>query len=164
MQEPQLPHGLLDARLGFFVGAVRRRAKQVIWGWLEPYKLTPQQFWILQVLRETGPLSLHELAKRIWADDPTASRVVRTLSERGLLKSESDPHHGRRRLISLHEEGARIAPELAALGQRFHDGLEAGLDPAELDALRASLGRVLHNLDVLEAKGRTPKPFPAEPT
>lgn len=164
MQEPQLPPGLLDARLGFFVGAVRRRAKQVIWGWLEPYGLTPQQFWILQVLREAGPLSLHELAERIWADDPTASRVVRTLSDRGLLKSESDPHHGRKRLISLHQEGVRLAPELAALAQRFHDGLEAGLDPQELSALRASLGRVLHNLDVLETKGRTPEPIAAEPT
>ncbi len=164
MQEPSFPPGLENASLGLLIGAARRRAKQVIWGWLEPFGLTPQQFWILLVLHESGPLSLHELAARVWTDDPTACRVVRTLTDRGLLASGADPHHGRRRCIRLAEKGRTLAPELAALARRFRAGLESGLGPAELEGLRRSLKHVLLNLDLLEAQGQACEPLAAELT
>lgn len=162
MQDPALPPGLEGASLGLLIGAARRRIKQVVWNWLGPLGLTPQQFWILLVLHESGPMSLHELAERIWADDPTACRVVRTLTDRGLLRSDADPTHGRRRLIRLDAEGRRMAPGLADLARSFRGGLEEGLAPAELLRLKRSLRHVLQNLDRLEASGQPAGSLSAE--
>src|SRR5512135_3806328 len=108
MQEQPLTP-LTKVGLGFLVAATRRRVKQVVWARLAPLGLTPQQYWIMLVINRKGPQSLHLLAKEVWMDDPTASRVVKALCDRGLLRSEPDPAHGRRILIRLTPEGAATA-------------------------------------------------------
>jgi DNA-binding MarR family transcriptional regulator len=154
MQEPA-PHPLSDAGLGLLVSAVRRRVKQVIWARLVPLDLTPQQFWVLLVLQQKGPQSLHPLAQAVWMDDPTASRVVKALGERGLVTSTADPAHGRRILISPTTEGTLLTRELQALADEVKARLLAGLDDAEQLALRQGLLRMLGNMDALAEQ--TPK-------
>ena len=148
MQEkyPDLP------TLGHLIGAARRRIKQALWAQLQPLGLTPQQFWVLLVVDEHGSLSLHELAQQVWMDDPTASRVVKALTERNLLVSVADPTHGRRRAILLGPEGQRLQPSLRTLARTFRAFIEGGIGPRAEAQLRKGLERVIANMESL--KGR----------
>lgn len=141
--------------LGLLASAVRRRLKQVVWARLAPFGLTPQQFWVILVLLEEGPMSLHPLSQRVWMDDPTASRVVKALVGRGLLQSQSDPGHGRRIQISLTTEAQPMARELQALALEIKEGLGKGLTGPERDLLRQGLMTIIGNLDGLLAAART---------
>jgi DNA-binding MarR family transcriptional regulator len=146
MQEP-MPDSLTDAGLGTLAAAVRRRLKHVVASHLAPYNLTIQQFWVLLVLLEQGPCSLHILAQQVWMDDPTASRVVKAMVERGLLHAQPDPKHGRRILISLTPSSAPLAQELRGLAAEIKSGLVMGIGPDQQAVMRLGLLAMITNLD-----------------
>lgn len=148
MQEP-MPDLLLNAGPGTLAAAVRRRMKHLIAGRLQPYGLTLQQFWVILVLQEQGPSSLHPLAQKVWMDDPTASRVVKALVERGLLRTQPDPRHGRRILITLNPFAESLAKELAALAEEIRTGLVQDMAPAQLEALKEGLHAMIENIDAM---------------
>jgi len=159
MQEP-MPDSLLKAGLGTLAAAVRRRLKHVLSARLATYSLTIQQFWVLLVLLEQGASSLHPLAQQVWMDDPTASRVVKAMTERGLLHTQADPSHGRRILISLTPTALPLALELKELATGLKLAIVAGLDLDQQAALRAGLMTMIANLDGMLAA--TPATEPAD--
>ncbi|HEX9011120.1 MAG TPA: MarR family transcriptional regulator [Holophagaceae bacterium] len=155
MQE-QTPTPLTKISLGFLVAATRRRVKQVVWARLAPLGLTPQQYWVMLVINRKGPQSLHALAREVWMDDPTASRVVKALCDRGLLHSDPDPAHGRRILIRLTPEGSGTARELEVISEEIRVRLAGGLTDEEQAVLRRGLTQMITNMDDLA--GELPRP------
>lgn len=147
-----MPDTLTQAGLGTLAAAVRRRLKHVVAQRIEPYGLTIQQLWVMLVLLEQGPSSLHPLAQQVWMDDPTASRVVKVLVERGLLRTQPDPHHGRRILITLAPQGQALAGELQALASEIKRGIVAGLSSEQQAQLRMGLMVMIHNLDGMQGE------------
>jgi len=148
MQEP-MPDFLSQAGLGTLAAAVRRRLKHLVAARLAPRDLTIQQFWVMLVLLEHGPTSLHPLAQQVWMDDPTASRVVKAMAGRGLLCAQPDPGHGRRILISLAPESLPLALQLRELAADIKASLVQGLTPEDQAATRRGLLTVIANLDSL---------------
>jgi DNA-binding MarR family transcriptional regulator len=142
-----MPDNLVDAGLGTLAAAVRRRLKHVVGTRLVPYNLTLQQFWVILVLLEQGPMSLHPLGQKVWMDDPTASRVVKAMVGRGLLLAEADPSHGRRILISLTPSALPLAQELQLLAEELKAGLVAGIDADQQAVLCRGLLAMITNLD-----------------
>jgi DNA-binding MarR family transcriptional regulator len=142
-----MPDSLAQAGLGTLAAAIRRRLKHVVAQRLTPYDLTIQQFWVMLVLLEEGPSSLHPLALQVWMDDPTASRVVKAMVERGLLLTQPDPKHGRRILISLAPAALPLAQELRLLADDLKADLVAGLDADQQAILRQGLLAMISNLD-----------------
>ncbi len=159
MQE-QTPTPLTKVGLGFLVAATRRRVKQVVWARLAPLGLTPQQYWIMLVINRKGPQSLHLLAKEVWMDDPTASRVVKALCDRGLLRSEPDPAHGRRILIRLTPEGAATARDLEGISAEIRGRLSNGLSEEEETVVRRGLSQMIANMDSLAEELPRPARIP----
>jgi len=145
MQEP-MPDTLTHAGPGTLAAAARRRLKQVLAARLAPYDLTLQQFWVILVLLERGPSSLHPLAQQVWMDDPTASRVVKAMTERGLLHTQADPTHGRRILISLAPASIPLAQELRGVAADIKASMVAGLHPDQQAVLRQGLLTLFTNL------------------
>lgn len=146
MQEP-MPDVLTQAGLGTLAAALRKRLKHVVASRLTPYDLTLQQFWVILVLLEKGPSSLHPLAQQVWMDDPTASRVVKGMVERDLLRTQPDPRHGRRILISLAPSTLPLAHELQDLATELKSGLVAGLSSDQQAVIRHGLLAMISNLD-----------------
>ncbi len=142
-----MPDSLSHAGLGTLASAVRRRLKHVVASRLAPYGLTSQQFWVLLVLLEGGPCSLHPLAQQVWMDDPTASRVVKAMVKLGLLHTQPDPNHGRRILISLSADSAALVQELQGLAAELKAGLVMGLGAEQQAAMRLGLLAMITNLD-----------------
>ena len=142
-----MPDTLTHAGLGTLAAAVRRRLKHVVGARLTPYDLTIQQFWVMLVLLEQGPTSLHPLAQQVWMDDPTASRVVKAMVARSLLRTQPDPRHGRRILISLDPEALPLAHELQGLAGEIKAALVTGLSPEQQAVMGRGLLTMIDNLD-----------------
>ena len=146
MQNSQPPPLDQDTPLVKLIAAARTEVRQAFWSRNARLGLAPQQGWVLRVLSKEGPMSLHGLAQQVFMDDPTACRIVKALQEKGLVHSVPDPSHGRRLVITVSDEGARLVPELNAIAEEVGHELEAGLSPAELVSLRASLLKIIANL------------------
>jgi len=150
MQEHAID-SLSDAGLGTLAAAVRRALKQVVWARLTPYGLSPQQFWVILVLLEKGPSSLHPLAQQVWMDDPTASRVVKAMVGRGWLTTKPDPRHGRRILIDIAPSALPMARELQGLSTEIQAAMVAGLSPEQQAIMQGGLHAMIGNLEALHA-------------
>ncbi len=139
-------------QVGILVADIRRRIRQVVHAEARGHRLAPQQFWVLLAVAEAGPLSLGALSDRLPIDPPTASRVVASLTRRRLVRMAEDPQDRRRLLIAPTAEGAELAARLRPLARDVREAVIAGFTPSELAALRASLRRILENLDRFEAR------------
>ena len=154
VQEASVHAFLERAPLTQVIAATRRRIKQALWTHLAADRLTPQQYWLLMVLMEHGPHSLHDLAAKVWVDDPTACRIVKALAGRGLVSSGPDPDHGRRILIRLAPGTEGLQQRLRSVAKTVRGAMEAGLGEQERAQLRSSLMKMMANLDALDGGGK----------
>jgi DNA-binding MarR family transcriptional regulator len=144
--------GFEHSNLSMLVAAARRSIKHAVAPLLEPLDLTPHQAWMVLLIRETGSLSLTELANRMWLDHPTTSRLVHSLEVRQILQIKQDPTHGRRIRIGISEEGAAFAEMLFMAAENFRERMERDLSEEEKDVFRAVLRKLLGNLAEISAE------------
>jgi DNA-binding MarR family transcriptional regulator len=136
--------------VGLLIGAARRRIKQAVGRRLRPFRLTPQQFWLLLAIQEGRASSLTELAERLRGDQPTASRIVATLVRRRLVRVEVDPVDRRRSRLSTAPAGDALRAPLGEVAAQIRAAVVAGMDESEQEAVRSGLRKVIANMDQLE--------------
>ena len=150
-----LAHSALpEASLSMLIAAARRHVKHAVGGIVDPYGLNAYQCWMILLLRARGPMSLSELAGRMWMDHPTTSRLVHALEEAGLLLVQPDPNHGRRVLIGINPERTSVIEEIHGKVVTYRNRLEHGLSAEEKAVLHDALAKVILNLeDFLNEEG-----------
>ena len=148
--------GLNLSTIGMLIVAARRSIRQLIAAKVVPLDITPHHYWMLMLLfRGKQAMSLGELARAMWMDNPTVSRMVQQMGTgkggRGFLHSKAHPTHGRRIHIQLTQEGLTLCEHLLEIGNDFQDKSHKNMTPEELDTLRALLCKYMRNLDVMVA-------------
>ncbi|WP_316413403.1 MarR family winged helix-turn-helix transcriptional regulator [Mesoterricola silvestris] len=116
-----------------------------------PLDLTPHHFWMLLVIAKAAPLSLGELARAMWMDNPTVSRMVQQMTQRGYLTVGPDPNHGRRIRIRLTPEGVALNENLVEISEGLRGQAEKNMTDEETATLRDLLCKYIRNLDVMVA-------------
>jgi DNA-binding MarR family transcriptional regulator len=148
----QLSHRWASASLPHLVTAVKSRLRQVAFRRLGPHGISPQQYQLLMAIAEGDGRCQGDLARCTWMDKPTASRILRTLQDRGLIRAEADPTHGRRILFRLQPAAEPLVRELQDFRRYMREGMEQGLSAQERAQIRVLLGAVMANLDRMEAE------------
>ena len=92
-------HAETAARLRVAIARLARQLRQH-----SPGGLTPSQWSALATVEQFGPLRIGDLAEREGVTAPTATRVVASLEEAGLLSRASDPSDRRTSYIALTDE------------------------------------------------------------
>lgn len=144
--------------IGLLIGAVRRRIKQAVGSHVRRYHLTTQQFWVLVAIYEQPGFSLGQLAAHLRMDEPTASRLVSTLLKRKLVQIKGDAADRRRACLHLRAPGAALGKELRDLATAVRAAVVRGFSAAEQAALRASLRKIIANMDRLQDGNATKLP------
>jgi DNA-binding MarR family transcriptional regulator len=93
-------HAETAARVRVVVARLARQLRQH-----SPGGLTPSQWSALAMVDANGPLRIGDLAEREGVSAPTATRVVASLEELGLLSRTTDPADRRTSYIGLTESG-----------------------------------------------------------
>jgi len=73
-----------------------------------PAGLAHAQVHLVLELGEAGQLSPSDLAERLRSDPAVVSRSLKSLADKGLVRSHPDPSDGRRRILSLSDAGAAV--------------------------------------------------------
>ena len=140
--------------VGLLIAAARRSIKQAVGELARPYHLSAQRFWLMLRICEEEGLSLSELAARHRIDEPTASRIVSALAQRGLVRIADDPEDRRRSRLLLTEAGRSVAEQLRPLADELREATVEGLSAAERRMLAATLRRVVDNVERFTRKQR----------
>ena len=149
---PSSEPGLSRSSVGMLVVAARRSIRQLIAAKVVPLNITPHHYWMLMVLFNGKPLSLGELARSMWMDNPTVSRMVQQMGNRGFLSVGPYPGHGRRILIQLTQQGQTLCSQpLTNIHNDFQDASLKGFAPEEVAMLRELMSKYIRNLDTMVA-------------
>jgi MarR family 2-MHQ and catechol resistance regulon transcriptional repressor len=72
------------------------------------HDLSVTQCHALDVIGDAGPLSMNDLAARLYLDKSTTSRVVDSLERKGLALRDANPSDRRALLLSATDDGRRL--------------------------------------------------------
>jgi DNA-binding MarR family transcriptional regulator len=107
--------------------------------------LSFQQWRIVVVLGQVETARISELAERIGASGPSASRLVQRLRRRGIVRQEVDPDDRRAVRVSLTDQGrelrSRVVDTRRRLIQETLPGRRSARLATEVDAMAALFDR-----------------------
>lgn len=103
--------------------------------------LTEQQWRILRVLDEHGPLDATKLSESACLLLPSQTRIVQTLVEKGLVTRQTDPTDRRRQTVDITGAGRRIILDNIEESSRLANHIEDVLGRETVDQLLNILGR-----------------------
>lgn len=131
----------------YLVLAAQREGSRALTTALKPHDLTPSQAEAIAVLRDaTGPLTVREIGQRLVCEGGSPSRLMSTLTQKGLVESTVGSTDRRTTLLSLTAAGVDAARTVSQIEQNLYAalGLVLGEDQvvAALPALRALVAQL----------------------
>ncbi|MBC7146738.1 MAG: homoprotocatechuate degradation operon regulator HpaR [Thioclava marina] len=145
---------------GFELNAPRRslpiallRARELVMERFRPmlnaHDVTEQQWRVLRVLRESGPLDASMLAERACVLAPSLTRMLRALETRGLIEIRRDGEDRRRASVGLSEAGTAFLRDVSPQSAEIYAKLEAEIGAERitrlLDELEAFVAALEHD-------------------
>lgn len=97
--------------------------------------VTEQQWRVLRVLDERGPLDPTEIADRSCLLLPSLTRILQTLDTKSLITRERHPTDRRKQVITITEDGRRLIADNLQESQRLNTWLINSFGQEKLDAL-----------------------------
>ena len=97
--------------------------------------VTEQQWRVLRVLNEAGPLDGTELARRASLLAPSLTRITQTLQTKGLVTREGSQTDRRRQVLAITPQGKNLLNQYKDQALTIASELEARLGTERLDLL-----------------------------
>jgi len=129
----------------YLVLAAQREGARALATALKPHDLTPSQAEAIAVLRDAGrPLTVREIGQRLVCEGGSPSRLMSTLTRKGLVESTVGSVDRRITLLSLTSAGVDTARTVSQIEQNFYGAVTLIVDDDHvkdaLPALRALVG------------------------
>ncbi|TGE20042.1 MarR family winged helix-turn-helix transcriptional regulator [Hymenobacter elongatus] len=107
--------------------------------------ITIDQWLVLRVILEKDDLTQTDIGERVFKDQASVARIIRLLTQRGLLAAESLPHDGRRTRLRVTEEGQRTLEAVQPIVLSNRQLALQGLTEADQALLSQLLDRIYVN-------------------
>lgn len=91
---------------------------------LARHDITEQQWRVLRVLAEAGPLEATELAGRASILPPSLTRIIKAMVERKFIGRSKVKEDGRRAVLAISPAGLALIEELAPERHAIYDAIE----------------------------------------
>ena len=114
---------------------------------LNAHDVTEQQWRVMRVLRESGPLDAKTLAERACVLAPSLTRMLRSLETRGLISTQRDTEDRRRARVALSPAGDAILQAAAPQSAKIYAQLESELGAERIERLLDELDAFMQVLE-----------------
>ena len=111
------------------------------------YDLTPEQCFVLVRVRELEGANQSDLAKRLFKDRHSITRILNVLEHHGLIERRPNQTDKRVFHIYLTAQGEALREELVPLLVGHMDRMYEGLAEEDLTMLRTILARIITNIE-----------------
>jgi DNA-binding MarR family transcriptional regulator len=132
-----------EATFIYMVGRVNQGIRREMRARLRECELSVAEYTTLSVLAARPELSNAQLSRRALVTPQSMIEILGQLEERGLVRRQVDPNHGRILRAALtakgHEVLAIATPEVAALNEELFAGVPANQRRAARAAMRAAM-------------------------
>src|ERR1700752_3550198 len=139
----------------YLVLAAQREGARVLATLLKPHGLTPSQAEAIAVLRDARrPLTVKEIGQRLVCEGGSPSRLMSTLTNKGLVESTAGSADRRTTQLSLTPAGVDAARTGREIQQNLYVALASILDDDQLAAALPVLRTVVGQLPAGQALQR----------
>jgi DNA-binding MarR family transcriptional regulator len=120
----------------YLVLAAQREGARALATALKRHDLTPSQAEAIAVLRDAGrPLTVREIGQRLVCEGGSPSRLMSTLTHKGLVESAVGSADGRTTLLSLTSAGIDASRTVSQIEQDFYGAVTFILGDDQLAAV-----------------------------
>ncbi|MBN2332524.1 MAG: MarR family transcriptional regulator [Deltaproteobacteria bacterium] len=126
----------------FLANRLTRSLKRAFDLRLEVHGLTAATWCAMMALAEKGPLTQKELSEILALENPTVTRTVDRLVEKGFIERRLVPHDRRYSVVSMTGKGAAILGQIEEVGSCFMGWVTRDLDDEEVRVLKQLLIRI----------------------
>jgi len=131
----------------YLVLGAQREGNRALAAALKPHDLTPSQAEAIAVLRDAArPLTVRDIGLRLVCEGGSPSRLMSTLTQKGLVESSAGTDDRRTTVLSLTPAGRKAARTVSQIEQNLYHGLGMILTDAQVAAalpvLRALVTRL----------------------
>ena len=102
---------------------------------LDRHGVNEQQWRVIRVLAEAGPLDASDVAERANILAPSLTRMIKAMVLRGLIATARDADDGRRVMLTIAPAGVALLRDVSPEAARIYDGLEARFGPERVELL-----------------------------
>ena len=124
------------------------RARETVMGQIRPMLsdagVTEQQWRVLRVLVEDGPMDPTDIAEKSCLLQPSLTRILKYLEECGLASRRKHQTDGRRFVVEITEEGRGLIRENAPTSNRIYADLETAFGADKMNELLDLLDELAH--------------------
>lgn len=137
--------------------AILTRAREVMMARVRPtlraYDLTEPQWRVLRTLGSVDEIAVTHLATLVVLLPSSLSRILRDLTERGLIQRRTSELDLRRGLLSVSDDGMVLIETIAPAAARVSAEIEALYGVERMEALRGLLMELEESLGWTEVEG-----------
>jgi DNA-binding MarR family transcriptional regulator len=116
-----------------------------------PFGVTIERWRVLYVLMRRGDLRASQLSARTGIEASTLSHLLNRMARDDLVTRNREDGDGRAVRVGLTEAGRALAERMLPFALQYEAVALAGMDAAEAAQLKATLRRIAHNLEALDA-------------
>ncbi|HJV79995.1 MarR family winged helix-turn-helix transcriptional regulator [Noviherbaspirillum sp.] len=142
----------LTERLTFVIHRISARLALIGAHHFEELGLNPYSARILVMVRELGEVRAGALSELMVQPQSTISTQLQTLQKRKLIRRRRSPQDNRAVIVTLTEEGKRVADDCDELSARVQSELVNGMSADEVQAGYSFLNKFDHILNDLETR------------
>ena len=139
--------GILDDEMviGHLIGRARTALLTGLDSELEPFGLTGAQFAVLKYVADGIADTAADLCRNMHYDTGSMTRMLDRLEEKSVLRRERCTEDRRVVFLRITESGNELLPRLRTAAVRVLGHHLAGFSPAEVDAFKQFLVRLIQN-------------------
>ena len=111
------------------------------------HQITEQQWRVLRVLAEEGPMDFSKVAKQACLLQPSLTRISKSLIDSELIEAQEHPDDKRRSLLKISSRGQDILATMLPRSKEISTALEKKIGSKNFQNLLMQLDKVLQELD-----------------
>lgn len=143
---------LLSKQIAVELNLAGCKLKQYTAAMLKHHKvdLTPEQFLLIDLLWNQGPLSQQELADQLQKDKNSVTKLVDAAERKGFVIRQQNPSDRRSNTIILTDLALSLKDDAKTKGIFILDQMLNGISEDELNAFLVTLAKLCDNMDKAE--------------
>ena len=110
--------------------------------------LTPEQFLLIDLLWNNGPMSQQKMADSMQKDKNSITKLVDALEKKGLVERCKEPNDRRSNTLVLTKKAESMKSGAKEAGISMLDKVLDGISEEELKAFLDTLGKLTNNMSV----------------
>jgi DNA-binding MarR family transcriptional regulator len=145
---------LLSKKMGVYLNQAHFLFKQCFLSELvaNNVDLTPEQYLLIDLLWDEGPLTQQEIADQMQKDKNSITKLIDGLEKKGYVTRETNPRDRRKNRVVVTKTGEEKKQEITRIAINAADNILGGIPTEELNTVVEVLNKLNKNMKKLLRK------------